>query len=99
MGHVGEDPSCALKPVELADLYAQYPSLEGSDHRITSKDNDAYNCVAWIPREFDRWYEPGMYWPSGIPEPPERPDIECYEALFASWGFERCADPARRWVP
>jgi hypothetical protein len=90
MGHLGQAASRKLKPADLADLYAQYPSLKSSAHRITSKDNDEYNCVAWIPKEFDRWYEPGIYWPPGIPEPPELLEIECYVALFESWGFERC---------
>jgi len=78
---------------ELEDLYAQFPSLSASRHQITSQPTDGYNCVAWVERALDRWYEPGIFWPSGVPEPDGDEDLECYVALFRSWGFEVCSTP------
>jgi hypothetical protein len=84
----------ALNAPTLDDLYAQYPSLREAEHNITSIANDEYNCVAWVPKELDRWYEPGIYWPKGIPEPDDERDLCCYVALFESWDFEPCDDAA-----
>jgi hypothetical protein len=81
-----------LKSASLDDLYAQYPSLAESEHRITSLCTDDYNCVGWVPRELNRWYEPGLYWPENVPEPDGPEDLDCYVALFESWGFEICGD-------
>lgn len=75
----------------LEDLYAQFPSLRSSPHRITSQPVDDYNCVAWVERALTRWYEPGFYWPAGVPEPHGDDDLDCYVALFESWGFARCS--------
>jgi hypothetical protein len=82
----------ALEAAELADLYAQYPSLAASSHCITSGPTDNYNCAAWVERDLTHWYEPGMYWPEGVPEPDGPDDLDCYVALFESWGFETCED-------
>ncbi|HLL91759.1 MAG TPA: hypothetical protein VK252_02375 [Solirubrobacteraceae bacterium] len=78
---------------DVADLYAQYPSLLASTHQITSEDNDVYNCAAWVPGDLRHWYEPGFYWPPGVPEPDGDEDIECYIALFETWGYELCDNP------
>jgi hypothetical protein len=75
---------------EIEALYAQLPRLQESDHRITSPATDDYNCVAWVDRDTDRWWEPGFYWPEGIPEPTELQDLEHYVDLFRSLGFELC---------
>jgi hypothetical protein len=73
-----------------SDLYAQFPSLQSSEHRITSQPVDDYNCVAWVNRITDRWLEPGLFWPLGVPEPEGDDDVECYVALFERWQFIRC---------
>jgi hypothetical protein len=75
------------------DLYAQFPSLLGSGHRITSEATDTYNCVGWVRRELDRWYEPEIFWPEDVPQPVDDDDLPCYLALFESWGYVRCAGP------
>jgi hypothetical protein len=74
------------------DLYAQFPSLKASPHAITSEDDDEYNCVGWVRRETDKWYEPGFYWPQGVPEPTDDRDVQCYIALFERWGYVLCAN-------
>jgi hypothetical protein len=79
---------------ELEDLYAQLPGLTSSNHRITSPATDAYNCVAWVQRDLDRWYEPDFFWPAGVPVPTDIDnDLEEYVALFSAFGYEMCGDP------
>lgn len=75
---------------DLADLYAQFPRLSASGHRITSEPSDLYNCVAWVERDFERWWEPGFHWPLGAKEPSGDADVDCYVDLFEKLGFERC---------
>jgi hypothetical protein len=92
VGRTGQALELALSAAPLEDLYAQFPSLRDSRHRITSSPTDEYNCVAWVPRELDRWYDPELFWPDDIPKPDGDDDLDCYVALFESWGFERCED-------
>ncbi len=75
---------------DLDDLYAQIPKLRAAVHRITSPDSDRYNCVAWVERDLDRWWEPGFYWPFGSPTPRGDEDLDCYVYLFRKLGFEVC---------
>lgn len=82
--------ACFLTPPSIEDLYARYPRLQASNHKITSQRTDRYNCVAWIEREMDRWFEPEIFWPDGLPIPADSADLDCYIALFRSWGFEDC---------
>lgn len=80
----------SLTPASVEDLYAQYPRLQASEHKITSQRTDRYNCVAWIERAMDRWFEPEFFWPDGLPVPMDSADLDCYLALFRSWSFEDC---------
>jgi hypothetical protein len=78
---------------KLEDLYAHAPRLEASGHRITSDAADTYNCVAWLTRDLNRWWEPGFYWPPNIPRPQaEDDDLGCYVALFEDLGYELCVN-------
>jgi hypothetical protein len=79
---------------KLDALYERLPRLEPTNHTLTSQDTDKYNCVAWITRDMERWWEPGFYWPPGVPEPdsPEN-DLGCYLTLFEELGYEACAGP------
>jgi hypothetical protein len=74
------------------DLYAQLPRLQTAPHAITSPPTDAYNCVAWIERDQDQWWEPGFTWPADVPPPRGDDDLDSYVALFRHWGFEVCGD-------
>jgi hypothetical protein len=79
--------------VSVADLYARVPRLETSRHRITSPPTDRYNCVAWVYRDFERWWEPGFYWPEYAPMPVGDEDLDAYVRLFAHAGFRECETP------
>jgi len=82
-----------LTPPSAADLYLEYPRLSSSEHKITSEATDRYNCVAWVDRTTDRWFEPEIYWPDAVPVPQGAEDLDCYLALFRHWGFEDCDSP------
>lgn len=68
----------------------QYPRLrDDPQHRITSEDDDRYNCVAWVEQDTKRWWEPDYYWPVAS-KPAGDEDLDCYVELFRSLGFEEC---------
>jgi hypothetical protein len=83
----------SLTVPSIDDLYAQYPHLQASEHKITSQRTDRYNCVAWVDRDMTHWLEPEIFWPDEVPEPEGQADLDCYLALFRSWGFEPCESP------
>lgn len=75
--------------VSIEDFYAQYPRLiDDPSHKITSEATDSYNCVAWVQRDTNHWIDPELFWPPGVPEPDGDDDLDCYLALFRSWGYE-----------
>jgi hypothetical protein len=82
-----------LNPPSTEDLYAQYPALRASSHKITSPCNDKYNCAGWVQSAMTSWVEPGFFWPSNAPVPMGPNDLDCYVAVFRSWGFEICESP------
>jgi hypothetical protein len=88
---VGAWKARVLSPPSAEDLYLEYPRLSSSDHKITSEANDQYNCVAWVDRVMNHWFEPEIFWPPGVPVPLGQDDLDCYVALFRQWGFEECA--------
>ncbi|MBK5219294.1 MAG: hypothetical protein JJE35_05865 [Thermoleophilia bacterium] len=89
-GSAGE--GVPLSSVSTEELYAQYPHLrDDPEHKITSQRTDRYNCVAWVQGKMDQWFDPEIHWPDGVPEPDGDADLDCYLALFSSWGFEECS--------
>lgn len=90
MDPLGRSKGAYYLTPSIDELYAQYPRLKGSDHKITSQADDRYNCVAWVERDMGSWIEPDLFWPDGVPEPLGPADLDCYLALFRSWGFEDC---------
>lgn len=77
----------------IGDLTLRLPGLDGSGFSVTSDHTDEYNCVAWALHETDRWWSHietlGYYWP---PEVERSETIAAYQSMFASRGFEPCAD-------
>ena len=51
-----------------------------------------YNCIAWAVNHSDRWWQPGVYWPTDV----SRDDhgIGTLVAAFSEIGFEECKDDA-----
>lgn len=72
----------------------RFPKLLRCGYAITSPRADTYNCVAWIARDIQRWWEPdvdGLYWPADLGPGDGLAD---YIRLFERLGFESCATPA-----
>ena len=78
---------------DLSDLYDRFPRLADEPHEITSEPAK-YNCVAWVEGLTDRYIDPEMDWPAGVPKPPadQDDDLDYYVAFFRYHGYEICAD-------
>ena len=81
----------------MATLEERFPTLRGRAYRITSQNNDRYNCVAWVVRDTGSWWEPavdGLYWPHDIDPDDLDPDQDLpeYVRVFRELGFAECDD-------
>jgi hypothetical protein len=72
------------------DLRDAFPDLADDNHRVTSPESRAYNCIAWAAGESGRWWQPGRYWP--IPVAAILPGDEGLRQAYATVGFVDCAD-------
>jgi hypothetical protein len=83
--------------VLLTTLENAFPRIVGRPYSKTSPITDDYNCVAWVSRDTDHWWEPcvdGAYWPRAV-DPEDLPidaDLPEYLEVFGSLGFVECAD-------
>jgi len=77
-----------------ADKLLVFPRLTRRNHRITSEEDEDYNCYAWAVGDDTKWWSPvrGYYWPDGVPR--DTNSIESYIAAFTTEGFVVCADGA-----
>ena len=62
-----------------------FPQLSRYD--IKSPIDDKYNCIAFAADDTERWWEPGRYWPQGVPE---RIDLDSFIACYKSLGYKEC---------
>ena len=71
---------------------ALFPKLTTANHRITSKRDIYYNCVAWAMDENHRWWQPhqGYYWPGQLLPTTEEPSVEDIQSVFEMFGYEPC---------
>ena len=69
-------------------LESAFPRLAGTDYRVTSPRDDAYNCIAWAAGATDNWWWPvgtgRTYWPSGAPR---AVTVDAFREAFASLGY------------
>jgi len=70
-----------------------FPNLRPEDYRITSPDDEAYNCIAWAAGKTDAWWQaaPGYYWPD---EAPWNDLVESLIEVFKLLGYEVCDSDA-----
>ena len=72
------------------DLTPVFPRLDARNHRITSREDPGYNCVAWAARDSTRWWDHLYgYWPDGVARDSS---VEAYMELFRELGFEESDD-------
>lgn len=73
-----------------------FPALRGSGYRVTSPQDDHYNCIAWAAGDTTCWWwpdEPGLpesaHWPADVPR---EPTLEAFRQAFATLGYAICDD-------
>ncbi len=81
----------------INDILQLFPLLKGDiKFKITSPEDERYNCISWAMLKKDRWtavpagypYLDGViWWP---PNAKEGEDISCLIDAFAHEGFEVC---------
>ena len=84
----------ALPKSLSAALKKKFPKLNSKNHKVTSEEDEDYNCVSWAigPAFRGRWIEPlgskGTYWPLNVPRGTSVQNfVQLYEVLG---GFSIC---------
>ena len=76
-------------------IEGRFASLQPDDYDVTSLESRRYNCIAWAGGRDNDWWEPvrgaGYYWPDDMSWDDK---VESLCAVFASLGFEKCAEAA-----
>jgi len=69
-----------------------FPALRESDFKISSPQDDCYNCLVWAAGDPSRYWWPadpdGSHWPDGAPR---QETVEAFQAAFATLGYGVCA--------
>ena len=63
-----------------------FPAI-GNNYQIASPKDVNYNCIAFAADDNTKWWWPGRYWPSDIPE---RVDLDSFITCYKSLGYEEC---------
>lgn len=68
----------------LPRLQPGFPQLTAANSRLTSPEDEDYNCIAWAAENSDRWWWPDpqqqSYWPAAAPR------VETVEAFVVAYG-------------
>src|SRR5881394_1258495 len=68
----------------LLELRAGFPQLTAGNCRLTSPEDEDYNCIAWAAENSDRWWWPDpqqqSYWPPTVPR------VETVDAFVEAYG-------------
>lgn len=72
--------------MNLQDLF---PNLNDDNHKITSPRTVDYNCTAWVAKNTQRWWQPGVFWP--IDTSREDYGIGALVEVFTELGFVECS--------
>ena len=70
----------------------EFPRLNPTNHRITSKASRRYNCIAWALGDDSQWFDPMVadaYWPEDLPK---ELTLDSVVELFRQAGYEICSD-------
>jgi hypothetical protein len=67
-----------------------FPRLTEHNHRVTSPESVDYNCIAWSVKDTERWWQPGVYWPTKSQS--DDYGLGILVEAFRSLGFEECDD-------
>lgn len=69
-----------------------FPSLRKEGYRVTSAEDDDYNCIAWAAdRKNARWWPvegvEGVFWPEGVPL---EETVDSFVLAYGTEGYEPC---------
>jgi hypothetical protein len=67
-----------------------FPRLTPDNHRLSSPPTPDYNCIAWSANDTERWWQPGLYWPTTTST--GEFGIAVLFQAFQSLGSEECED-------
>lgn len=77
----------------MRELLQLFPALANSGWKITSRQTNEYNCIAWAANDENSWWWPDpmniYYWPESAPR---EETISAFRVAFSSLGFEQCDD-------
>src|SRR5262245_57181224 len=83
----------------MRDLAPFFPKLASAPYRITSPQDERYNCFAWAAGDEQNWWEPDAggdgYWPCE----PRNDSLDGYIRAFESVGFTVCGPESRSLEP
>ena len=72
-------------------IHNEFPYLRNSVYRITSPNDDDYNCIAWAAKdETQPWWpdeDEETHWPEGIDR---KHTTDSFIAAFRTLGYEPC---------
>jgi hypothetical protein len=70
-----------------------FPGLVGKEYRVTSPEDEDYNCIAWAVGVADDWWWPDEmgkgHWPVNVPR---EATVDAFRLTFMTVGFAECAD-------
>ena len=71
----------------------QFPNSSSDPFLITSRKDNAYNCIAWAYGDISKWFWPDndyrSFWPKDIPH---ECTLDAFIRLFGKIGYEVCYD-------
>lgn len=79
----------------VEEIEAIFPNLQSSSYRVTSPENQTYNCIAWAVGDTIKWWWPDpdeydAYWPSQLARSETLP---AFVELFMSLSYVPCGEP------
>ena len=77
----------------LSAVNDPFPNLNGTNSKVTSRADSAYNCFAWAGHYTDRWLDPIKplgYWPPNVPP---RATLNNFTKVYEADGWSRCDSP------
>jgi len=78
----------------VEEIESIFPNLQRSRYQVTSPENQAYNCVAWVAGDTLKWWWPDpdvsdAYWP---PEITRNETLVAFIELFRALGYAPCEE-------
>lgn len=70
----------------------EFPRLRPDNHRVTSPPSAEYNCVAWAAEDAENRWQPGVYWPTDLPQ--DDFGLDALVRAFRALGYEGGATDA-----